>query len=217
MYPDGATFEPASGKCWAEFGWDYIDAGHGNGDKYVSCSFHPNVCTFILGESHLDEGVGEKEEYIGNFDTPRECVAEVLQWNYGRKHWEQIANGVTWGTYNGVIGIGSKLGECYAEIGWTGVTDRDTAWITCGLPTLEEVCQDCTGPKACLSYDSHGTGLQCIQTLDCDHTSGAVSCHPPNKLPLDPCGITWEEPNCICVCRETSEGFPFCDCQHTPP
>merc|ERR1712032_814573 len=109
MYPDGATFEPASGKCWAEFGWDYIDAGHGNGDKYVSCSFHPNVCTFILGESHLDEGVGEKEEYIGNFDTPRECVAEVLQWNYGRKHGEQIANGVTWGTYKGVIGIGSTV------------------------------------------------------------------------------------------------------------
>ena len=26
-----------------------------------------------------------------------------------------------------------------------------------------------------------------------------------------------EEPNCTNICKETSEGFPFCDCQHTPP
>merc|ERR1712008_173227 len=25
------------------------------------------------------------------------------------------------------------------------------------------------------------------------------------------------EPNCTEICKETSEGFPFCDCQHTPP
>jgi len=35
---------------------------------------------------------------------------------------------------------------------------------------------------------------------------------PDNQNPDDP-----EEPDCAIMCKETSDGFPFCDCQHEVP
>lgn len=146
---NGATYRQGGTACYAEFGM----SGRVESSTWQTCVFETAGvgCAFAEGD-----GTGGTEEYLGDTDTPNECVSLVHSTR-------PDANGVTYSNGGGAA--------CYAEFGATGSTGAPSSWQTCviGQGGNTESCADSFSDTFSLIQSTC-----CTTGSDCDHGTPAT-------------------------------------------
>ena len=109
---NGATWAPASGDCWAEFGQSGVSPTSSR--SYMNCAVTP------LAPPGCSEGNGNgAEEHVTETPTMQECI------DYVSLH-EPSANGASWNP--------EHPNECFAEMGQSEATG--TGWVNCPIEPI---------------------------------------------------------------------------------
>lgn len=159
---NGATYRQGGTSCYAEFGMN----GSVDSETWQTCMFVATTdvgCTFAEGD-----GTGGTEEYLGDTDTPSECVALVHSTR-------PEANGVTYSNGDGAA--------CYAEFGATDSTGAPSAWQTCILVEGGGDTSSCADEFASVFASIQSTC--CVRSADCNHGSPSTCNSECGDLVLD--------------------------------
>ena len=143
---NGATYQQGGTACYAEFGM----SGAVESSTWQTCMFAASSdmgCAFAEGD-----GTGGTEEYLGDTDTPNECVALVHSTR-------PEANGVTYSNGDGAA--------CYAEFGANDSTGAPSAWQTCIMVEGGGDTSSCAEEFTDVFASIQSTC--CVRATDCDH------------------------------------------------
>jgi len=143
---NGATYQQGGTACYAEFGM----SGAVESSTWQTCMFAASSdmgCAFAEGD-----GTGGTEEYLGDTDTPNECVTLVHSTR-------PEANGVTYSNGDGAA--------CYAEFGANDSTGAPSAWQTCIMVEGGGDTSSCAEEFTDVFASIQSTC--CVRATDCDH------------------------------------------------